>query len=903
MAGDRYLLVHGHFYQPPRENPWTGQIDPQHSAAPWENWNRRIADECYLPMARSRVYDDDGKVVDLYNNYAHTSFNFGPTLLSWVEGVHPELLRHLADATILDRTFAMAQAYSHAILPLSDARERHVQVVWGLKEFHHRFGFYPNGMWLSESGIDTETVRALIDHRVRYVILSPHQASRARPFGSQDWHDVGMGAIDTRRAYRLFDIDGGGRTHFERYLDVVFYTPGLNLKVSFDHILNRPEDLARELENCYRDTDDAQLVSIVTDGEIYGHHEKHGEEALSRLFRDIAPKLGLKVVSAGEFIRDNPPTWEVKLWNGEDGRGSSWSCAHGVGRWYRDCGCHSPCPQTWNQAWRGPFRDALDAVRHRVRLVARQELGPLLWDVDEACMDYVDVILTPTFETRRRFVTRHASHELSIEEVERLWRLLEALHNSVLMYASCGWFFDELSGLEPVQNMRYALRAAELVQPWLNEDLTLLLERELTRAVSNIERFRDGGAVFRDLVLPSRHDNRELAAALAVCAAANFPTDGLSWRIVDSIETTRYNDSDGNCMTWGSFVAHDRRLDRFIKTAWIARVNDLDNTIVFLHGYDELQCDPYEGTLPPKPDSDFGWLQDIREATKNMSTQELLGRIGDTTIPADRLPAAVRAMLYRKFAGDDELVIIKRLCDIGKQAVPFLDRARRRGATVPAVVERAVSGAFEIEMDEAVIDAIEAMDFAPDRAYAILGPRDAAWHLGVGAGQTFVEQALATTGRELLHWLSRVSEKGWFDSLEIREPEPDVHWLMPTSESAHHLRYPEANRLSLAVGKGLYRLHQKLRVGDPDRDAVLVLPLPELLEYMDRLGFPGKRDVALGMAYWDFLDRPLRRLLRLNGEKLLAGPVGDRIRAIGDLLGFASDIIDERIDKALTARG
>ncbi|MCD8349793.1 MAG: hypothetical protein LUC93_04195, partial [Planctomycetaceae bacterium] len=335
-AGDRCLLVHGHFYQPPRENPWIGNIDPQPSAAPWENWNRRIADECYIPMARSRLYDESGEIADLYNNYAHTSFNFGPTLMSWLQEAQPEFIQHLAAATHFDRTFAMAQVYSHMMLPLADARDRHTQVLWGLREFHARFGFYPEGMWLSECGIDAETVRTLIDHHIRFVILSPHQASKARPFGEMEWREASMGSLDTRRAYRLFDLDGGGRTHFDRYLDVVFYTPGLNLKVSFDHILNRPDDLARELEHCYLDEyDGAQLVSIVTDGEIYGHHEKRGEEALSRLFHDIAPKLGLKVVSANEFIRDNPPEWEVKLWNGEDKRGSSWSCGHGVGRWYR----------------------------------------------------------------------------------------------------------------------------------------------------------------------------------------------------------------------------------------------------------------------------------------------------------------------------------------------------------------------------------------------------------------------------------------------------------------------------------------------------------------------------------------------------------------------------------------
>jgi hypothetical protein len=518
--GNRCLLVHGHFYQPPRENPWTGQIDPQYSAAPWENWNRRIADECYLPMARSRVYNKEGKITDLYNNYAHTSFNFGPTLLSWMAGVHPELPRHLADAATLDRTFAMGQVYNHMMLPLADARDRHTQILWGLREFRHRFGFRPEGLWLSECGIDPETTRALIDHGIRYVILSPHQASRARPFGAADFRDVSMGAIDTRRAYRLFDTDGAGRTHFDRHLDVIFYTPGLNLKVSFDHILNRPDDLARELDRCYGDDfTGGQLVSIVTDGEIYGHHEKRGEEALSRLYRDIAPGLGLQVVSGWEFIRDNPPAWEVKLWEGEDKKGSSWSCEHGMGRWFRDCGCRPGTPPGWTQEWRTPLRAAFDAVRDRIRAVARRELGALVLDADDARNEYISIILDPSPRARRAFLERHAQRKLTPDEQARLWRVLEALRHTMLMYTSCGWFFDEISGLEPVQNMRYVFRACELAAPYHSEDLAAILELELTKAKSNIPHWGDAGKVFRDLVLPGRHDSRELAAALAVCAA------------------------------------------------------------------------------------------------------------------------------------------------------------------------------------------------------------------------------------------------------------------------------------------------------------------------------------------------------------------------------------------------
>ncbi len=905
--GERCLLVHGHFYQPPRENPWTGQIDPQPSASPWENWNLRIADECYLPMARSRIYNSDGQITDLYNNYAHTSFNFGPTLLSWLEKYHPELLRHLQDATLIDRTFAMAQAYSHMILPLADARDRHAQITWGLREFQHRFGFTPPGMWLAECGIDPDTVRALIDHQVKFVILSPHQASRARPFGSFDWRDVSMGAIDTRRAYRLFDLDGGGRTHFDRHLDVVFYTPGLNIKVSFDHILSRPDDLKRELENCYlRDCPEAQLVSIVTDGEIYGHHEKKGEEALSRLFQDIAPALGLKVVSAHEFIRDHPPGWEVKLWNGDDKRGSSWSCAHGVGRWFRDCGCKPPCPQNWNQAWRGPLRETLDAVRDRVRRVSRRVLSELVHDDDDAVNDYIGIVLKPSLEERRNFVKRHARRELTAAETERLWAIVEARHNAMLMYTSCGWFFDELSGLEPVQNLRYALRAAELVQPWHDEDLEKFLENALAKADSNLDCWRDGGKVFRELVLPTRHSNREIAAALALCLAAELPTDSLSWRIVEKTETTRYTDSAENRLLWGSFVCHDPRLDRFIKTAWFIRLNDFDNTVVILNGYAEEQGDPLRDVACPlHPDADFAWLHGFRDKIRNLPTSqlpELLDAAG--AVLPDRFPAAIRAALFRRFSSSDERRILADSARLGKSAVPFLANVRRHGLPAAEEIEQSVRRAFEREMSETVMGSIALLDFGNEARQKVLAARDSARQMGLEPNRDHIGHCLFLTGMELLHWLRKAGEKGWLESLQpLLHPEAASNtgtgWLPPAAPANRHLRYPEAGDPAWALGKGLWKLRVMLgKENDSGRAAVRVVPFLELLEYMDGLGLDPKGRVGLGIAYWDFLDKPLARLCKPAGREALAGEVGDRVRRMGELLGFQPETVTERMEAA-----
>ncbi len=902
---NRCLLIHGHFYQPPRENPWTGQIDPQYSAAPWENWNRRIADECYLPMARSRVYSHAGKIIDLYNNYAHTSFNFGPTLLSWLSDVHPALQRHLNDAATLDRTFAMGQVYNHMMLPLANPRDRHTQILWGLKEFHHRFGFHPEGMWLAECGIDPETIRALIDHKIRYVILSPHQASRARPFGQHDWRDVSMGAIDTRRAYRLFDTDGAGRTHFDRHLDIVFYTPGLNLKVSFDHILSRPDDLARELERCYSDDfSGAQLVSIVTDGEIYGHHEKHGEEALSRLYRDIAPSLGLKVVSGWEFIRDNPPVWEVKLWEGEDGIGSSWSCEHGMGRWFRDCGCKPPCPPGWNQAWRTPVRNAFDCVRDRVAAIARRELGALVRDADDARNGYIDVLLDPAPGTRKAFLERHARRRLLLDEQERLWRVLEAGRNAMLMYTSCGWFFDEVSGLEPVQNMRYALRACELAQPYAEEDLAALLERELTAAKSNISHWGDGGKVFRELALPSRHNARELAAAMAMCLAAGFPTDSLSWTLVDAVETKRHDDVSGHRLAWGSFVCHDALFDRYVKTAWVARLDDFENCGAGLHAFEEIQADACRDAreIPLRADTDFGWLDNLQDRLRGLQREGVLEALAEIAVPRARLPEAVRGMLYRMFSGAEEAALLGDAASLGTRAVPFLSRARRNGARAPDAIVKSVTSAFERRMEETVFAAVREMRFDAAASEAVKACRAEAWNLGLDPSLDTCWRAVAATGQELLHWWTKAVDPDWCEGCRVVEAPGGGEWLAPGSDAAHGLRYPAADGLADVLGRGLAVLHAGLE-GEayPGTGAVSRAPLVELLEFMVSLNLDPRGAVGMGMAFWDFLDVPLAKMARKDPKSIVAGAVGARIRRVGELLGFDDEVVRQRIGGAIRA--
>jgi len=527
---NHHVCIHGHFYQPPRENPWLGVIEPQPSAFPAHDWNERIAGECYAPLTRSRIHDRDGRLVDLYNCFAHLSFNIGPTLYAWIEKHHPELLTRIRIGDELHASArgnhpgALAQPYSHPILPLASARDRHTQIVWGLQEYVHRYGHRASGLWLPECAIDMNTIRALIDHGIRFVVLNPYQASAVRPFGRDAWQDVSQGGPDTRLPYRVFEVDGAGRTHFHRHLDVFFYDLELSLKISFEHLLSRPEAFETLLFSRFDENATLpQLVCVATDGEVYGHHEPRGEEMLARFFARIAPQHGVYVSNFEQYLAENPPAAEVRLWSGPDGRGSSWSCTHGVGRWFRDCGCHAGSPPGWDQAWRTALRQALDALRREVAAVFTRDGAQLFVDPWEARDDYIRVLLTPDEATRAAFLARHARHPLSRAEAVDAWELLEASRNAMLMYTSCGWFFSDIGGIEPVQNLRYALRAMELTQPRTSTDLLQTLCQNLEHARSNEPHKGSGADIFRREVMPTRYEAKTIAACHVLARMLGLP--------------------------------------------------------------------------------------------------------------------------------------------------------------------------------------------------------------------------------------------------------------------------------------------------------------------------------------------------------------------------------------------
>jgi hypothetical protein len=491
--GHHFLVVHGHFYQPPRENPWLGVVERQESAAPHHDWNERIAAECYTPNAFARILDDESRIIGIVNNYELMSFNFGPTLLSWLEAETPDTYRRVLEADARSLALrghgnALAQAYNHAILPLCNERDRRVQIRWGIADFERRFGRRPEAMWLPETAVSTPTLLALIDEGMRFVVLSPHQASEARDGG--EWFDVATGSIDPTQPYRLF-LDGG------RSIDVFFYDGPISSAIGFQGALHSASGLCDRFSAAVvaaRARD--QLIHVATDGESYGHHTRFGERTLAYALAVEAPKRGFIVTNYAAYLASHAPTAEARLKPGPSGEGTAWSCAHGVGRWTRDCGC-STGGRGWNQGWRAPLRRALDLLRDRAATVVGEDL-PLL-DDDAARARHLAARGLPDGEARLR--------ELRRCELGRYCQL---------MYTSCGWFFDEISGLEGTQILRYANRALELYHQLTGEDLEPRFLALLSEAKSNLPDLGDGAEVYRRLVVPSRVTHERLAAQEAI---------------------------------------------------------------------------------------------------------------------------------------------------------------------------------------------------------------------------------------------------------------------------------------------------------------------------------------------------------------------------------------------------
>ena len=638
-----YLVVHGHFYQPPRENPWLEAIERQPSAAPYPNWNARIADECYRANGWARIFEDQGRVLEIVNNYRYLSFNFGPTLLSWLQSQMPRVYDRILAAdresvqTRSGHGNALAQGYGHAILPLCSDRDRLTQIRWGKRDFAHRFGREAEAMWLPETAVDQATVEDLIAEGMRYMILAPRQAARVRPLARKEgagegWSDVAPDRIDPRMPYRCFS-----RRDPSRYIDVFFYDGPVSHAISFEKVLDSSKKLVDRLWGAVdAGRRSAQLVHTAVDGETFGHHMRHAERALSYAIRVAAQRRGFRLTNYGEYLERHPPTHEVELSPGPDGEGTSWSCAHGVGRWKRDCSCHAGAPEGWNQAWRGPLRRAVELVRDEAAAIFEELGGDLLREVWEARDDYVELLLDPSPRAREAFFDRHA-RDVGRGMAGQLTalKLLEMQRHGLLAQTSCGWFFNDISGLEAVQVLAYAARAVQLMEELSGRDVERRLLEALGEARSNLPEKGSGADVYRSMVLPASVGIPRLVAQYAITDRfRSYPDDHRFYGYqVHRVEGRRLTDGSVS-------VSVGRVQVEFLRTG---ETRDVSYAVIHFGGHDfHCAVRPFAGV------QDFRRLMEQLESIVSHATiTELLrlvdGHFGETYYGLQHLLAEERA--------------------------------------------------------------------------------------------------------------------------------------------------------------------------------------------------------------------------------------------------------------------
>jgi alpha-amylase/alpha-mannosidase (GH57 family) len=528
----RYVCIHGHFYQPPRENPWLEAVEVQDSAAPFHDWNERITRECYAPNSRARLLDGGHKIAGLLNNYAWMSFNFGPTLLDWMEEGAPEVLHGIIEGDRLSRGRrrghgnAIAQVYNHVIMPLASPRDRRTEVRWGIADFRRRFARDPEGMWLAETAVDLDSLEALAAEGIRFTILAPGQAKQWRPLGGADWSTSPEG-IDPTRAY-LCPLPSG------KSVVLFFYDAGISREVAFERLLDSGEKFVNRLKASFDDSrPHAQLVNFATDGESYGHHHAHGDMALAYALQALQVDPSIRLTNYGEFLSLHPPEWEVEIHEN-----SSWSCFHGVERWRAACGCSTR--SDWQQEWRAPLRNGLNGLKEDLDAVFETRGERLFVDPWRARDAYIDVVLArgdearPARPARAGAASQAAARDAEQEYLSRYARpgsdataalsLMEMQRNGLLMFTSCGWFFDEISGIETVQCLCYAARALQLAGRFQGMEATeQRLLTALETAPSNIPEFANGRAVWDRFVRPTRVDLDRVLAHYAVTSLFRMP--------------------------------------------------------------------------------------------------------------------------------------------------------------------------------------------------------------------------------------------------------------------------------------------------------------------------------------------------------------------------------------------
>ncbi len=507
---DIFVAIHGHFYQPPRENPWLEAIEREESARPFHDWNERIAFECYRPNAYARIIDGQGKILDIFNNYSFLSFNFGPTLLSWIERERPLIYQKILEADReslrrLGHGNAIAQVYDHMIMPLANERDQETEVRWGIADFERHFHRKPEAMWLPETAVNYPTLKVLIKCGMRYLILSPFQALRVRSFGSKKWTDVSQGKVDTTQPYRCFLRDRSGKKMSDQYIDIFFYEGVISKEIAFGELLKDGNRFCQRFVQAYgQGKKGPQLIHVSTDGETYGHHKKFGEMALAYALSKGLSGHGFEVLNYGAFLKRFPPVDEVEIDEGPKGEGSAWSCGHGVGRWKEDCGCSTGGRPGWNQRWRKPLREALNLLRDDLATLFEREGEKIFIHPWEARNGYIDVIMDRSPESVGKFFEQYGCQGLDEKGRIKGLKLLEMERHALRMFTSCGWFFADLAGLETILILEHAARAIQFAEEFSDQDIEKRFLQALSPGRSNRPEMGDGLQIHQRFVKPKQ---------------------------------------------------------------------------------------------------------------------------------------------------------------------------------------------------------------------------------------------------------------------------------------------------------------------------------------------------------------------------------------------------------------
>lgn len=542
---NKYVCIHGHFYQPPRENPWLNQVEVQDSAYPYHDWNHRITAECYARNSASRIVDHEGRILQIVNNYSRISFNFGPTLLEWMEKNSTEVYQAILQADKESQKrfgghgSAIAQVYNHMIMPLANERDKRTQTIWGIRDFEKRFKRFPEGMWLGETAVDVPTLEILAEHGIKFTILSPYQAKRFKSILAVEdqveneleeepvsklqgklapvaespvvkpkkspWKDATDAKIDPRNSY-LCRLPSG------RTISLFFYDGPISQAIAFERLLDNGEKFARRLLDQAHETGDRpRIVNIATDGETYGHHHRFGEMGLSYCLHMIETSRQAKLTIYGEYLQKHPPEWEVEVIEN-----SSWSCYHGVERWRSNCGCNTGGRQGWTQEWRTPLRNAFDWLRDQLEPLYERHMKQYVEDPWKVRDQYIDLILDRSEKNVSQFFEKAALRRLTKKEQINMLHLLEMQYHAMLMYTSCGWFFDEVTGIETMQDIMYAARAMQLAGEVGDRSFETGFLQILGEAKSNIPELKNAATAYEKFVRPAIVDLPRVGAHYAI---------------------------------------------------------------------------------------------------------------------------------------------------------------------------------------------------------------------------------------------------------------------------------------------------------------------------------------------------------------------------------------------------